>query len=597
MKKLKWYIYPAFLIVFLLTAIVVAWTLSELYSNRYNKDLAAQLKTQAAITERLFAGKLNRAHAEEISQALKEIGTPSHSRITIALPDGYIVGDSHEDPSKIHNFSVRPEMKEALAGNPSPLIRYSYITNHKLVFVTYPVKTNGTLTAIIRIASSAEDPLSMLNSIGPHLLVIAGILFLAATAISFIVSQRVTKPLIDLQTIVDGYAAGDLKARVPKYVPAEFASLSKSLNLMVSQLVNRLKSVIRQRNELEVVLSSMMEAVIVLNANEEIIGMNQAAESLFDLNFEAVKGRTVQEAIRNSAFHSFVMKTLAEDKSNEADIVFMGDPERFLQATGATLLESNGGKIGIVIVLNDVTRLKTLENIRRDFVANVSHELKTPITSIKGFLETLKEGAINDAATAHRFLNILIKHTDRLDSIIEDLLSLSRIERDAERGEIALENGFIEDLVDAAKRACSVKAQSRNIELRTEIENRLSAKINARLLEQAIINLIDNAIKFSPANSTIQIQALTKDDEITISVKDQGSGISKEHQKRIFERFYRTDKARGRGVGGTGLGLSIVKHIVNTHGGRITVESSPNRGSEFTIFLPIRQMPSRKEQA
>jgi two-component system phosphate regulon sensor histidine kinase PhoR len=249
--------------------------------------------------------------------------------------------------------------------------------------------------------------------------------------------------------------------------------------------------------------------------------------------------------------------------------------------------------MGILIVLNDVTRLKTLENIRKDFVANVSHELKTPITAIKGFLETLKEGAIDDPENARRFLDIILKHTDRLASIIEDLLSLSRIEREEEHGEIKLEKRPVREIIDAAVKTCAAKAELRDIVLKTEAPPELTVNCNPLLLEQALVNLIDNAVKYSEKGQPVKIEARREDGNVSISVIDQGCGIPRDHQTRIFERFYRVDKARSRMVGGTGLGLSIVKHIVNAHGGVVWVKSAPNKGSAFTFVLPTGENAGR----
>lgn len=402
-------------------------------------------------------------------------------------------------------------------------------------------------------------------------------------------SEKSATPQEDFSRAIWIIGYPDLRSR-------RYSDLAQDLNSMATQFKSKLSNVTQQRNELEAVLSSMMEAVIVLDNGERILSLNQAAENLFGINNERVKGRTVQEAIRNTDLHKFVSKTLSSDKPLEGDIVFRGDPERFLQAHGATLQDAHGTNIGALVVLNDVTRLKTLENIRKDFVANVSHELKTPITSIKGFLETLKEGAMDDPENAIRFLNIIMKHTDRLDSIIEDLLSLSRIERDAEKGEIALQTRSIGDVVDSVVKACTRKAGLRGNELRPWVEPGLTAKINAVLLEQAIVNLVDNAVKYSAPGTPVDIEATASGGQIAIKVKDQGCGISREHLSRIFERFYRVDKARSRNVGGTGLGLSIVKHIVNAHGGKISVESSPNKGSVFTIFLPVDDATSSAEK-
>lgn len=231
-------------------------------------------------------------------------------------------------------------------------------------------------------------------------------------------------------------------------------------------------------------------------------------------------------------------------------------------------------------------QLCRLEGVRRDFVANVSHELRTPITSIKGFVETLLDGASNDPEDTERFLKIILKHTDRLRAIIEDLLNLSRIEQDSDHGEILLEKGSISEVISAVIQLCHVKATQKNIEIEPFCMDNIYAYINPSLLEQAIVNLIDNAIKYSDEGSSIQLQAIQNSKETVIKVCDRGCGISKEHLPRLFERFYRVDKARSRKLGGTGLGLAIVKHIVQAHHGNVSVESVIGKGSVFSIHLP-----------
>ena len=238
------------------------------------------------------------------------------------------------------------------------------------------------------------------------------------------------------------------------------------------------------------------------------------------------------------------------------------------------------------MVLNDVTRIRRLENIRRDFVANVSHELKTPITAIQGFVETLLEGAMDDADQRKRFLTIIGSQTERLNAIFEDLLMLARVEQESERSEITLAPGPVRGVLEAALATCQIKASEKNIRFELNCDAALRAMINPSLLEQAVINLIDNAIKYSAEDQTVHVEAERGPDEIVLLVRDHGCGISREHLPRIFERFYRVDKARSRRLGGTGLGLAIVKHITQSHGGRATVESTPGQGSTFAIHLP-----------
>jgi two-component system phosphate regulon sensor histidine kinase PhoR len=260
----------------------------------------------------------------------------------------------------------------------------------------------------------------------------------------------------------------------------------------------------------------------------------------------------------------------------------------FLSGHGTLLQDAQGKQIGALIVLNDVTRLRRLEKIRRDFVANVSHEIKTPITAIKGFVETLREGAVKNPDDAERFLGIIEKHVERLEAIIEDLLSLSRIERGTEREENELVEKSVKDVLDTAIRVCEVGAVARKIDIELSCPENLFSKMEPRLLEQAVVNLLDNAVKYSNEESSIRVEASQGEGEIILSVRDEGCGIEKKHLSRLFERFYRVDKARSRQLGGTGLGLAIVKHIAQAHGGHVNVESTPGKGSTFSIYLPGR---------
>jgi two-component system phosphate regulon sensor histidine kinase PhoR len=355
---------------------------------------------------------------------------------------------------------------------------------------------------------------------------------------------------------------------------------------MAAQLDRRIKTVISQRNELETVLSSMMEGVIAVNNEERIIRMNEAAAGFFDCDPEICQGRDLQEVIRNSALQQFVRTALSSREPKEDDIIVHLNGESTLNLKSSPLLDANKESTGTLVVFNDVTQLRRLENMRRDFVANVSHEIKTPLTAIKGFVETLHRGNVDDPEEARRFLGIIQKHADRLSSIVEDLLSLSRIEQEDEGKIIKLEEGYVNDVFQSAMQICRSKAEEKNITIRPVCDEPIFAKFDTTLLEQAVVNLLDNAIKYSEPKSTILLKAQRNNSEIRISVEDQGIGIAKKYLPRLFERFYRVDKARSRNLGGTGLGLAIVKHIAQAHSGRITVESTLGVGSVFTIHLP-----------
>jgi two-component system phosphate regulon sensor histidine kinase PhoR len=366
----------------------------------------------------------------------------------------------------------------------------------------------------------------------------------------------------------------------------ELAALAESLNLLASQLEERGHAIGRKGHEQEAVLASMAEGVLAVDSEERVISLNRAAAALVGGRQTDMRGRNLQEVVRNADLRRFASRALESSEPIEDDLVLLGDREKILHVRGTALRDSDGRSVGAVIVLGDVTEFRLLERLRRDFVANVSHELKTPIASIKGFVETLLDGALDNREDAVRFLKIVAGQADRLNSIIEDLLSLSKIERSEEAADLKLEPTDVKQVLEAAINDCQTKASERRIHVRLTCDDRLQATANSPLLEQAVVNLLDNAIKYSEPGSAVRIVSERSASEVTIAVVDHGCGIEAEHLPRLFERFYRVDRARSRKLGGTGLGLAIVKHIVAAHHGRITVESDFGAGSTFTIHLP-----------
>ena len=301
---------------------------------------------------------------------------------------------------------------------------------------------------------------------------------------------------------------------------------------------------------------------------------------------EIAQNRMVHEVIRNKALQDFILSTLNSSGELEAELTLYDPDPVFLNVHGTPLQGLSESGVGALIVWHDITRLKRLEQIRSEFVANVSHELKTPVTTIKGFVETLLDGSVGEADTV-RFLKIVKKHVESLSAVIEDLLSLSRIEQENEQGICALVEGEVRPVLEEAKSVCAGLAEAREMELSVSCPPELRAQINPSLLVHAVSNLVDNAIKYSEQNREIRIEAEVVDSEIQIRVMDQGFGIPADQIPRLFERFYRIDKTRSRDLGGTGLGLAIVKHIAKSHKGRVSVKSEWREGSTFMIHLPL----------
>jgi two-component system phosphate regulon sensor histidine kinase PhoR len=418
-------------------------------------------------------------------------------------------------------------------------------------------------------------------------------LFLAALlaaalilAVSALIARRLRRGLAALARGAERLAEEDLSHLVPRDGIRELHAVGEALNRLAERFGERLAAALRQLAEHEAVLAGMVEGVLAVDPALRILSMNPAAARLFGTDPAAARGRSLLEVARNADLERFVALAAGAREPVEAEISVHKQDERRVSLHGNVLYDAAGRALGALIVLNDVTTLRRLENMRRDFVANVSHELKTPITSIQGFVETLVAGKAQTPEEGDRFLRIVQRQAERLGAIIDDLLNLSRIERDTETGEIALQWAELEPVLLAAVQGCEVQARAKEIALELRTAPGLAARVNGPLLEQALVNLIDNAVKYSPEGGRVQVEAGETPEGIALRVQDWGSGIPPQHLPRLFERFYRVDKARSRKLGGTGLGLAIVKHIAQAHGGQARVDSAPGEGSTFTILLP-----------
>jgi two-component system phosphate regulon sensor histidine kinase PhoR len=343
----------------------------------------------------------------------------------------------------------------------------------------------------------------------------------------------------------------------------------------------------RRRSEQDAVLASMTEGVLAVDTGGRVITLNPSAARLFNMTGMPYQGRTLEEVVRNPDLLRFVGRIEAEGGPAQGEITLGAGPaRRHLRLGGARLADRDGRRLGTLVVLSDITRLRELEGIRRDFVANVSHELKTPITAIKGAADTLVEGGVDDDSTRERFLAIIQRQSERLAALISDTLSLARVEQAVDTGGAALAPGPVAPVLESAAAACESQAAAREVAVSISCDAALSAPMDRLLLEQAVINLLQNAVAYSPPGTPVALRARPGDGGTVIEVADQGPGIAPEHLPRLFERFYRVDAARTREVGGTGLGLAIVKHIALAHRGRVSVESAPGKGSTFRIHLP-----------
>ena len=404
-----------------------------------------------------------------------------------------------------------------------------------------------------------------------------------------LIFYRVLKPL---SAVTDGayqLAKGEIQHLISPTETVEIEQVVQAMNQMAAELRDKVATAVTQQQEIEAILSNMVEGVLMVDANEKIMKVNDAAKSLLDAPARAWEGKRIQEVIRNTDFLRLVRMTLSSPTPIEAEISLPTQQEIHLHCHGSMVRKPDGKIMGGMLVLHDITKLKKLENIRKEFVANVSHELKTPITSIKGFTETLIEEP--DSENSTKFLEIIHRNAERLETIIEDILYLSKIEQENDRPTIQFVMCDLESVLNDAIGLFLPRAEDKNITINRLFEPHIQVRINTGLFEHAIGNLIENAIKYTDPFGQIMIKSYIDQTSVMISITDTGCGIAEQHLGHLFERFYRVDKSRSRTGGGTGLGLSIAKHIAQAHDGQITVTSQPNKGSTFIIRLPNSTTP------
>jgi len=585
-KKLIWQIFPPFLLITLLSLLAVSWYASSSMRHFFLDQTAVDLNARAILLEKQVITHLLSLDHPSVDSVCKAMGRQSATRFTVILPSGRVVGDSRETPDLMDNHANRPEIAMALSGETGTSIRYSNTLLQSMMYVARPIKENDNILAVIRAAIPTTFIERELKSIQLKIGLGGLLIALLAAGISLLISRRIAHPIVAMKKSAAQFANGDFSQRLTAPDSEEMAGLAEALNRMASQLDSRINTIINQRNEFETVLSSMQEGVVAFDNKERIISMNQAAAVLFECDPVQCQDKNIQEVVRNLPLQQFIRHAISGRELEEDDIVLYQNGEKILNLKSSPLLDADKDQIGTLVVINDVTQLRRLENMRKDFVANVSHEIKTPLTAIKGFVETLHQGNVDKPEEAERFLGIIQKHVDRLSSIIDDLLSLSRIEQEDERQALEFESRPILEVFRSAVQICRSAAEEKSIDINLSCEEHLEACIDPTLLEQAVVNLLDNAVKYSEPNSAIHLKASLTDSELQIIVEDQGIGIAQKHLPRLFERFYRVDKARSRKLGGTGLGLAIVKHIAQAHGGQVTVKSTPGKGSTLTIHLP-----------
>jgi two-component system, OmpR family, phosphate regulon sensor histidine kinase PhoR len=584
--KLVWRLFPAFILIAVICLVAGTWYTTSSWRTFYLEQTAGDLENRARLMAIYLQDVRPVPDATQVNEICQKLGKLTSTRLTAILASGKVAGDSQEDPGRMDNHGDRPEFRQAMAGRVGVSTRFSFTLGHDMMYVAVPWGQKDQPVGVVRASLPMQAIAGAIRAL--YLKVAWGALLAAflVAVLALFMARRISGPLNDLQRGALRFARGDLDRTLPIPNTAELASLADALNYMAEQLQNKIQSLIRQGQEQQAILSSMTEGVLALDAEGRLLTINRAGGAMLHLDAAAAQNLPVSEIIQDSGLKWFITRTLSSPEPIEEEVEIKDNGRRIFKAHGTSLRGSQGVSLGTLVVLHDITQLRQLENTRRDFVANVSHELKTPITAIKGFVETLLAGALKEPDNAENFLEIIAKQTDRLNEIIDDLLTLSRIEQDAERRQIFFNGQKIKAALKSAVLVCEAKAAAKKIALELNCPEDLRAQINPPLLEQALVNLVDNAVKFSEPGSVVQVEAQREGPQVIIRVRDQGPGIPLEHLPRIFERFYRVDAGRSRKIGGSGLGLAIVKHIALAHGGRVTVTSAPGEETVFSLSVP-----------
>jgi two-component system, OmpR family, phosphate regulon sensor histidine kinase PhoR len=520
----------------------------------------------------------------------------SGARVTMVGSQGVVLADSEGDPEAMENQASRPEVVQAFEKGAGQSVRRSGLSGRDLLYRAVRYNPPAGAAVVIRMALPLPQPSFTLGELRERLLVASIVVLVVGSLVSIGFSRVFTARVDRLKDLSHRLAEGDFRPQPIEGPPDELAALAQALNDTAARMERTIQTLSGERNRSSAILASMVEGVAVIDAQQRLVFYNQAFSEILNLGGLGSGGRPLIEVVRNTELIGLIGRALQGEERLQSDIVMGIVQQRSFSVTAAPVkaleprpsgtMGNNERPAGAVVVLHDVTELRRLERVRQAFVANVSHEFKTPLTAIQGFAETLLGGAIDDPKNNRRFLEIIREHATRLARLTDDLLKLARIE--AGKLEVEFDPVSILEVIESCAETTLLKASRKQIRFRTDVPPGLPAVMgDPGLIRDVLQNLLDNAVQYTAPGGEIVVSASAAAREAIVTVADTGIGIPLADQERIFERFYRVDAARSREAGGTGLGLSIAKHIVEAHGGRLWVESAVGRGSRFSFSIPL----------
>lgn len=592
------------ILLYYIILIVIGVSITGLFTSRlaqmfYKQEVEEKLKNTAILINYQLSGELEKGNAvdynleaEKYARALSRAPKADTSedkyktRVTFIDNNGKVVGESETDMQSMENHLNRKEVQEALKGGIGMDTRFSKTLKVNSLYVALPL--DGA-KVIVRVSvplvqvEIIDRTIWFFTAIG----ILSGLLM--TTLLAFRFSNSITRPVNELIHVSEEIALGNYSRRVQATSRDELGQLADAFNKMVWRLEKTVADLMDKNIKVDSIINSMTNGMVAVDPNYKIIMINPVVREIFGIrNGPGAIGMNILELIRNNQINSLLKETIEKNVSLIKEITLPAVDDMILRVNTTPIKSMDAGSpnSGGIIFIQDITNMRKLEQIRTEFVSNVTHELKTPLTSIRGFIETLRGGAIHDQDVSEKFLEIIDIEAERLYLLINDILQLSEIE--SKQKDINIGTHNLKAIVDEIAPLLQETADKKCVSLKFDINENSVVTANRDRIKQLFINLVDNAIKYNVENGRVDVRAFENEGEVNILVKDTGIGIAKEHLPRIFERFYRVDKGRSRNMGGTGLGLSIVKHIVILYGGEIKVNSEPGKGTGFIVRLPVK---------
>ncbi len=578
---LKWRLTAAYVAILLGAISFLVFSITRWVGSFGQDQTIGKLSAESRYLARAI-GSLDEKHFQEMAE---QAGEALGVRVTIVDYEGAVLADNQSDPKKMENHGLRPEILQAFREGSGNSVRHSKTLGKKMVYSAARTKDGKT---VVRLAVPLAEMERIESRLRRAFILLAAISTALALWLGYVTSRAISVPLGRMSAFAEDIAHGNLRGRIyiGKSTPLELARLAESLNGMAQHLQETLGQLAEEKSLAETVLWKMNDGIIVVDIEGRIRLANPAAEVILGASSEKLTGRTLIEATFNPDLSELVGRTLKSGEPSSLEVEINIPHKRNLAVYAAPIEDASSvpRRKGAVLVLHDLTRERYTDQVRRDFVANVSHELRTPLASMKAMAETICLRGKENPALAADFAEKMVAEIDRLALMTDELLDLAEIE--AGRRNIRKVPLIAKSAVEDAVQSVAAMAAKKNISIYINVEPETKVLADPDGLKQILVNLLDNAVKYTEPGGSVTITADEKPFGTSISIADTGIGISSEDQKRIFERFYRVDQDRSRATGGTGLGLSIVKHLVESHEGKITVESELGSGSVFTVYFP-----------